>query len=158
MQEKDTINQAINADLSDLPGTGRILAIDPGTKRLGLAVSDATQTVTRPLQYIKRTSWKRILERVKDLLSEYDAKALVIGLPLESDGRESEMSAVARDMARKFSLSLGIPVFLQDERLTSYEAKGHLWQQAVEPETVKQLVDSEAAVIILTDFLDRTQV
>ena len=78
-------------------------------------------------------------------------------MPLESDGTESDMSKEARDMARKFSLSLNIPVVLQDERVTSYEAKGRLWRAGKDPAETRKLVDSEAAAIILTDFLDRLQ-
>jgi len=96
-----------------------------------------------------------MLSDIKQTVSDFDAKALVIGLPLESDGSESEMSIMARDMARKFDLSLEIPVFLQDERVTSYEAKGRLWQRGVKPNKTRQFVDSEAAAIILNDFLDR---
>jgi len=67
------------------------------------------------------------------------------------------MSLKARDMARKFTLSLEIPVFLQDERVTSYEAKGRLWDRGVEPGDTRESVDSEAAAIILADFLDRVR-
>ena len=138
---------------TDLPAVGRILALDPGTKRIGLAVSDQGRIVTTPLPRIDRTSWKRLLSEIKQLLQQFDAKALVIGLPLESNGDESEMSAEARDMARKFTLSLEIPVFLQDERVTSYDAKRRLWDKQVA--NAKDLVDSEAAAVILGDFLDR---
>lgn len=156
MQQKETTNPAENAELSSPPSEGRIIAIDPGTKRCGVAVCDELRITTRPLPHIERTSWKKLLVRVKELISEFDAKAVVIGLPLESDGSENEMSAEARDMARKFKLSLKIPVFLQDERVTSYEAKGRLWN-AGKSTTGKDrgLVDSEAAAIILEDFLGR---
>ena len=87
--------------------------------------------------------------------TEPAGKPLVIGLPLESDGRESEMSLQARDMARKFSLSLAIPVFLQDERASSYEAKGRLWGEGASITESRGQVDSAAAAIILADFLDR---
>ncbi len=134
---------------------GRLIALDPGTKRIGIAVTDETQTIARPLPLIERKSWKKLLLDVKDILSEYDAKALVIGLPLNTDGSESEMSADARRLARNFSLSIEVPVFLQDERSTSYEAKGRLWEAGKSLKAARKLVDSEAAVIILTDFLDR---
>jgi putative Holliday junction resolvase len=75
-------------------------------------------------------------------------------LPLESDGTESEMSLEARRLARNFSLSLDIPVFLQDERLSSFEAKGRLWEMGFDNKKVYQQVDSEAAAIILSDFLE----
>ena len=138
-----------------MPAVGRILAIDPGTKRCGVAVCDELRVTTRPLDVIQRTSWKKLLSNIKNLISEFDAAALVIGLPLESDGAESEMSAEARRMARNFALSLEVPVFLQDERVTSYEAKSRLWEQGKTVKESRALVDSESASIILADFLDR---
>ncbi len=155
MQQKETINTEQLTDVFDLPPTGRIIAIDPGTKRCGIAICDELRITTRPLDVIDRTSWKKLLSIVKQIVSEYDAVALVMGLPLESDGTESEMSAEARRLSRNFSLSLSIPVFLQDERVTSYEAKGRLWQRGTDLKTTRRLVDSEAAAIILGDFLDR---
>ena len=152
MQEKERTNEP---QFADLPVTGRILALDPGTKRIGLAVSDEHRLVATPLPRIDRTSWKKLLSEIKRLLQEFDAKALVIGLPLESTGEESEMSAEARDMGRKFALSLEIPVFLQDERVTSYDAKRRLWDRGVA--NPKDLVDSQAAAVILGDFLDRVK-
>lgn len=131
------------------------MALDPGTKRVGVAICDEMRFTTRPLELIERKSWKKLLTEVKNILAEYDAKALVIGLPLESDGGESTMSAEARDMARKFSLSLDVPVFLQDERVTSYAAKSNLWSRGVGLKESRRLVDSEAAAIILSDFLSR---
>jgi putative Holliday junction resolvase len=155
VQQKETTNPAELADVFDLPPEGRILAIDPGTKRCGVAICDELRMTARPLAVIKRTSWKKLLSNIKQIVAEFDANALVIGLPLESDGTESEMSAEARSMARKFSLSLQIPVFLQDERVTSYEAKSRLWEQGRTLGETRALVDSEAASIILSDFLDR---
>lgn len=155
VQQKEITNHGRLADLSDLPSSGRIIAIDPGTRRCGVAVCDELRVTTRPLAVVKRTSWKKLLSNIKDIVSEFDAKALVIGLPLESDGTESEMSFEARDMARKFNLSLAVPVYLQDERSTSYEAKGRLWERGYTPRETRLMADSEAASIILGDFLDR---
>lgn len=155
MQQKETTNPAVFTDVFDVPAEGRILAMDPGTKRCGIAVCDDLRVTTRPLSFIERTSWKKLLSKISQIVSEFDAKALVIGLPLESDGSESVMSQEARSMARKFALSLPIPVFLQDERVTSYEAKRRLWESGVDLKEARKLVDSEAAAIILADFLDR---
>lgn len=141
--------------ISAVRAAGRIVAIDPGTKHIGIAVSDEFRVVTRPLPAIARKSWKKLLADVQVVIAEYDAAALVVGLPLNTDGSESSMSAEARKMAVKFGLSLTIPVFLQDERVTSYEARKRLWDRGVEPDKTKQFVDSEAAAIILTDFLER---
>jgi len=155
VQEKETTNPSDLTDLSGVPADGRIIAIDPGTKRCGVAVCDEMRLTTRPLDVIARTTWKKLLSNIKEIVAEFDAKALVIGLPLESNGTESEMSAEARSMARKFSLSLDIPIFLQDERVTSYEAKSQLWQQGHTIKETRKLVDSRSAAIILADFLDR---
>lgn len=155
MQEKDTTNQATLTDVFDVPGHGRVIALDPGTKRIGVAVCDNLRVTTRPLPRLLRTSWKKMLLQVKNIIEEFDAKALVIGLPLESDGTESTMSQEARRMADNFSLSLNIPVFFQDERVTSYDAKARLWQSGKDLRETRDLVDSEAAAIILSDFLDR---
>ncbi len=155
MQEIETANPSDFTELSNVPAEGRILALDPGTKRVGVAVCDELRITTRPLEVITLESWKKLLASVKTILAEFDAKALVIGLPLESDGAESPMSATARDMARKFSLSLDVPVYLQDERVTSYAAKANLWGRGVTLRNTRDLVDSEAASIILSDFLSR---
>jgi putative holliday junction resolvase len=157
VQDKETINPEQFTEPQAIPGEGRIVALDPGTKWIGVAVSDETQTIATPVRTIERQSWKKTLAVVKDILGQFDAVALVIGLPYNSDGSESEMSKDARRIARNFSLSLDIPVTLQDERVTSYEARRRLWERGVELKDTKRLVDSEAAAIILSDFLDHRQ-
>jgi putative Holliday junction resolvase len=155
VQQKETAKTLDLTDISGVPDTGRIVGIDPGTKRVGAAVCDELRIAARPLPVIQRTSWKKLLLQVKDILAEFDAAALVVGLPYNFDGTESDMTAEARDMARKFSLSLAVPVFLQDERATTYEARGRLWKAGLEGKEMRAVVDSEAAVIILSDFLSR---
>ena len=155
MQEKETTNLDDFTDVFQAPDEGRIISLDLGTKRIGVAVCDELQVVVRPLFTLNRLSWKKLLVQIKDILAEYDARALVLGLPYNFDGGESEMSAEARRLARNFSRSLSIPVFLQDERATSYEARGILWKQKATEKEIREKIDSEAAAIILRDFLDR---
>jgi len=154
VQEKETHNPGEFAEIEALPSKGRIVSIDPGTKRVGVAVCDELQIIARPVRMIARSGWKKLLVQIKAILTEFDAVAFVIGLPYNFDGTESEMSAEARRLARNFSLSLDIPVFLQDERATSYEAKSRLWEQGADLKETSSRVDSEAASIILSDFLD----
>jgi putative Holliday junction resolvase len=149
---QETINDDDFTALTELPRNGRIVALDPGTKRVGVAVCDETQTVSRAVGIIERSSWKKLLLAVKSHLAEYDAAALVVGLPYNTDGTESDMSQEARNMVKKFRLTLDIPVLHQDERGTSYEARGRMWATG-EKRAVR--VDAEAAAIILADFLDR---
>ncbi|MCU1288603.1 MAG: putative holliday junction resolvase [Acidobacteria bacterium] len=155
MQEKDTTNPTDFTDVFSAPNEGRIIALDLGTKRLGVAVCDELQITVRPLFTLKRQGWKKLLVQIKDILAEYDARALVLGLPYNFDGTESEMSEEARRVARNFSLSLPIPVFLQDERMTSYDARGNLWKNGADKKEMLENIDSHAAAIILSDFLSR---
>ncbi|HEX6278695.1 MAG TPA: Holliday junction resolvase RuvX [Pyrinomonadaceae bacterium] len=155
MQRKETANSLNFTDLSAFPRAGRILAIDPGTKRVGLAVSDPNQLIATPIRTLARTSWKKLLADIKDAVSEFDAVAIVVGLPLDMEGEKTDMTEAAQTVFRNLSLSLEIPVFQQDERSTSYEARGRLWQRGGRSDDVRSEVDPEAASIILSDFLDR---
>ena len=155
MQEKETTNPSGFLDVFAVPASGRLVALDLGTKRIGIAVSDELQFTVRPHKTIERTGWKKLLLQIKEILADFDAVGLIIGLPYNFDGSESEMSREARRLARNFSLSLDIPVILQDERVTSYEAKGRLWKAGVTGKAFRARVDNEAAAIILSDFLER---
>ena len=137
-------------------GSGRILALDLGTRRVGVAVCDELRLTVRALPAIPRTSWKRLLAAVSELCERFDAESLVIGLPLRLDGTEGDSAAEARRLARNFGLSLKIPIHLQDERLTSFEAESTLREAGYGGAEIKDRVDSEAAAIILSDFLSQT--
>lgn len=154
MQDQETTNQKDFTDVFRAPDTGRLLALDLGMKHIGVAVSDELQFTVRPVCVIERKSWKKVLKQVIAFLDEFDAVGLVLGLPLNTDESESEMSLEARRLARNFSLSLRVPVFLQDERLTSYEAKGYLTKLGLSEKEIWERVDSEAAAIILSDFIE----
>lgn len=149
MQDKQITNQ----DILSLSSEGRIIALDLGTRKIGAAVSDELQITTRPLPLIIRRSWKELLKQIILLIEEFDAIALVLGLPYNFDGTECEMSQEARRLHRNFSLSLKVPVFLQDERLTSKSAQQHLFDQGIEMEDIFKQIDSQAAAIILDDFI-----
>ena len=154
VQDKETINSNDFTDVFRAPATGRLLALDLGMKHIGVAVSDELQFTIRPVCVLERKSWKKLLKQIIAFLDEFDAVGLVLGLPLNTDESESEMSREARRLARNFSLSLSVPVFLQDERLTSYEAKGYLKKLGLSEKEIWERVDSEAAAIILRDFLE----
>jgi len=153
LQQKQITNTPKITEQFRLEKEGRILAIDPGTKRVGVAVCDPLRITVRPVETIQRTSWKNLQARIAALVRDFDAVAVVVGLPLESNGEESEMSLEARSIARKLELSLSIPVILQDERVSSYEAKRRLWQRGTSLADTRKQVDAEAAVVILEDFL-----
>jgi putative holliday junction resolvase len=132
---------------------GPILALDLGQKRIGVAVSDELLISITRLNSLRRSSWKQLLQHVCALIRSFDAHTLVIGLPLRLNGTSGSAALDAWRTAEKFALSLQIPVFLQDERLTSAEAEQHLRAEGHKPREISALVDSESAAIILRDFL-----
>lgn len=136
---------------------GRLLALDLGTKRIGVAVSDELRITTRPLPMITRRSWKELLRQVAGLVQSFEAKGLVIGLPLRLDGGEGTAAERVRAVAEKFRHSLTVPIYLQDERLTTFAANSDLKAAGRNESESKRAVDSEAAAIILRDFIDRMQ-
>lgn len=121
-----------------------------------MAVSDELCISVRPLATLNRTNWKQLLKSVSDALQSFDARALVIGLPLRLDGTEGEAATAARRTARNFELSLKVPVYLQDERLTSIEAEEVLRAAGCrrDARSRRARVDGESAVIILRDFIE----
>lgn len=130
-----------------------IIALDLGNKRVGVAVSDALSISVRRLKPIRRFNWKDFLREVSILTQRFDAQTLVIGLPLSLDGTPGTAATQIERTAKNFARSLKIPVFLQDERLTSLEAEANLKREGVAPKEILDLVDSESAAIILRDFL-----
>jgi putative Holliday junction resolvase len=134
---------------------GRLLALDLGQKRVGVAVTDELRITVRPLQALRRTSWKQLIQAVSALVRDFDAQSVVIGLPLSLDGTESTAAKEVRRQARNLELSLKLPVLLQDERLTSKQAESELLAAGYAHEEMLKRVDSEAAVLILKDYLAR---
>src|SRR6266481_5082093 len=101
----------------------RVLAIDLGTKNIGTAISDALGITVRPVETIRRSADERDIARLKSLVEELEAEAVVVGLPLRMDGTVGDAAAAALRFAEKLRGRLEVAVFTQDERLTSYEAE-----------------------------------
>jgi putative Holliday junction resolvase len=137
---------------------GRLVALDLGAKRVGVAVSDESQIAVTPLPFIERRSWKDLLRRVAAIIEGYDARGLVIGLPLGLDGSDGEAAQEARRLAENFRRSLNVPVYLQDERLTTFAAEDKLKSEGVRPEGIENRIDSESAALILRDFMEQKSV
>ena len=131
-----------------------VLALDLGQKTVGVAISDELSITIKRLDPIKRTNWKDLLKNVGALIERFDAQTLVIGLPLSLDGTRGPAAESAQQLSRNFARSLKIPVYLQDERLTSEEARTSLRDDGYNQAEVDALVDSESAAIILRDFLN----
>jgi putative Holliday junction resolvase len=132
---------------------GRVLAIDIGSKRVGLAISDEMRLSVRTLPPLPRTPWKRLLGSLADLCEKFDVQSIVLGLPLRLDGSEGDAALEARRVGHNLELSLKLPLYLQDERLTSKDAETALRAEGLAVREIAKKVDGEAASIILSDFL-----
>jgi putative Holliday junction resolvase len=135
--------------------TGRLLGLDLGDKRIGVAVTDELQVSISPLPPIAVTNWKAVLEAIRHVIAEFDAAAVVIGWPLNMDGTEGPCLEKVRATAAKLQKSVALPIFFQDERLTTEGAMAILSETRVPPEARKSMVDSRAAAIILSDYISR---
>jgi putative Holliday junction resolvase len=153
--DKPEVAIASNALTPD--SAGRLLALDLGAKRVGVAVSDELRITANPLPAIERRSWKDLLSRVASIIEAFDACGLVIGLPLSLEGPEGSAARDARATAQKFQRSLSIPVYLQDERLTTLTATAQLKEAGRSPREIKGQIDSESAAVILGDFIAQTE-
>ena len=134
-----------------------MVALDLGKKRVGVAVSDALSIAITRLEAFPRTNWKQLLRDVSDLVRRFDAQTVVIGLPLRLNGSMGDAALEVRAVALKFARSLQVPVYLQDERLSSVQAEETLRADGHSRDQISSLVDSEAAAVILRDFLANDQ-
>jgi putative holliday junction resolvase len=136
---------------------GPILALDLGQKLVGVAVSDERLVTSKRLPPLERSNWKKLLQDVRYLVERFDAQTIVVGLPLRLDGTAGDAAKDARRIATNLSKSIDLPIYLQDERLTSRAAMENLRAEGVKPEEIPKLIDGEAAAMILRDFLETDQ-
>lgn len=132
----------------------RILALDVGEKRIGIAIGDSDVKIAIPSGMIENNS--NVVSKIEEIVKNKNIDTIVIGLPRNSDGEETKQSRYVRDFSKKLS-ELSLPVVFQDESLTSVEAEELLKRQdkLVNQKSRKEgLIDSEAASIILTDYLE----
>jgi putative Holliday junction resolvase len=138
-----------------LPTAGRILAIDWGEVRIGLALSDESQTLATPLETLRRRPGKRFpMPRFLELTTLHRPVGLLVGLPLSGEGEEAESAAAARSMAESLERRSGLPVDFWDERLSTARALGAIREQGGSTRGRKEDVDSLAAAVLLQHFLD----
>jgi putative pre-16S rRNA nuclease len=138
----------------------RILGIDYGERRIGLAVSDPTGTIAQPLPPILRRRGKRPpIQSILERISDYDVERVVVGLPLTLEGVDSEWTTEVRSFADRLAQRSGRPVSLLDERMTSVMAERTVRSLGLKrrERERKDRVDTTAAIIILQLFLSRSQ-
>jgi len=138
-------------------GAGRILAIDYGQKRLGLALSDRLRVTAQPFATWRRSNRRRDLARLRDLCREQEVGLILVGLPMHLEGTRSAMAAEASRFAELVREEIGKPVELVDERLSSWEAEQALGEtgsaNSRSRERRRNKLDEVAAAVILRDYL-----
>jgi putative Holliday junction resolvase len=132
----------------------RILALDHGTKRIGVAVSDETKTIAQPLEYIPAEPFADFLERLKQLLIEKEVDVILIGMPRNMDGSYGPAAQKVEAFVAVLKSAVTVPIKLWDERLTSTMANRALLQGNVRRKQRKEKVDKMAAAILLQSYLD----
>jgi putative Holliday junction resolvase len=131
----------------------RWLAIDHGTKKLGLAFSDELEILASPFAVWPQEE-ARTLERLTRLCREEGVQALALGLPRHKDGAESATAPAARAFGEALAIRTGLPVRFVNEHLSSAEAERLLRERGVKPEKRKAMLDAAAAAVILAELLD----
>jgi putative holliday junction resolvase len=136
---------------------GRALAIDPGSRRVGIAVSDPSQTIAQPLTAIPAEPSRTLASRLARLAREQQATVLVVGLPRRLDGGLGPEAVEARRLADDLRRLSGLEVTLVDERLSSVAAERALLSVGAKRARRRELSDQVAAALILQTYLDRSQ-
>ncbi len=139
---------------ADMPAQGRLLGIDYGTKRVGIAVSTGDRAISSPVEVYQRRNEQLDIRYFKQLQSEYRPVGLVVGLPIHVGGHEGATAYAARDYGEWLSKLLAIPVTFWDERYTSAVAEEYLLAADLTRKQRKSRLDMLAAQILLQAYLD----
>lgn len=135
----------------------RILGIDHGTRRIGIAISDDLKMMALPLEYLPAEPFADFLERLRQILREKEIGLIVIGMPRNMDGSYGPAALKAQEFAAVLKTSLTVPIRTWDERLTTVQAHRALAEGGMKGHKRREKVDSMAAAILLQSFLDSQQ-
>ena len=136
---------------------GRILGIDYGDSRIGLALSDPLKIIASPFRTIPNKGDEWVIRDLKAIISEKEIESFVVGLPLSLKGQDTHQTKKVRAFAQTITI-FNIPIHLQDERLSSVSAEKSLIQQNIKTGHNKHMIDESAAAIFLQQFLDLSRV
>jgi putative Holliday junction resolvase len=133
----------------------RVLGIDLGSKRIGVAASDRSGTIASPLTVLQRCGSQGGDHRnIAKIVVEEEAVAIVVGLPLSMDGSEGKAAQSARAEVERMATVVGVPVYVHDERLTTVAADRVMMEQNMNAQARRKVVDKWAAAVILQAWLD----
>lgn len=132
----------------------RFLALDPGAKRIGVAISDPSGVVAQSLKFVEKTRGPGWATEVESLVAEYQVAEVIVGLPLNMDGSEGPAAAEVMRLVQVLRTRLKVPVKVWDERLTTVAAQRMFRETGVKMHRAKKRMDGVAAALILQGYLD----
>jgi putative Holliday junction resolvase len=135
-------------------GPGRIMALDIGGRRIGVALSDPGRVLASPLTTLRAEPRAAAIARIAALAAQHEVAAIVVGLPLTLTGEVGPQAQIVQTFADELRQVVAVPVHLFDERLTSVAAERMMIELGIKPDRRKERIDEVAAAIILQDFLD----
>ncbi len=142
-----------------IPTTGRVLGVDWGELRIGLALSDETQALASPLETLQRRAGKRFpMKRFVELTTLHRPVGVVVGLPLGPGGGDTESTVAARELAEALQRRSGLPLELWDERMSTARALASIREQGGSTRGRRADVDALAAAVVLQHFLDARRI
>lgn len=133
------------------------MALDVGSRTIGIACSDALLMTAQAIETIRRTSLENDFNRLRELISEYEVHELVVGMPKNMNGTKGERAEKTEDFVEKMKAVIDLPVTFWDERLSTVMAERQLIAADVSRKKRKGVIDKMAAVVILQGYLDRLQ-
>ena len=149
---------SVTQDVASLLGKGALMGLDPGTKTIGVAVSDGLQMTATALETIRRRKFSQDAVRLAELARDRTIAGVIVGLPLNMDGSEGPRAQSCRAFARNVAEKLDLPVVLWDERLTTTAAERTLLEADTSRKRRAEVIDALAAQFILQGALDRLAV
>jgi putative Holliday junction resolvase len=132
----------------------RVISLDVGDRRIGVAVSDRTGFIARPLTILSRKGQEADIAAIKRLITEQEAAKIIVGLPLSLDGRVGPQAEKVRRFSEALGTSLFIPLELYDERFSTAAVKEHREEPGIKRKKKRAPDDAEAAAVILQSYLD----
>lgn len=138
----------------DATGSGRMLGVDFGDRRIGLALSDPLGVSAHPLMTLKRTTWSRDLTEIRELIRLHEVHRIVVGIPLDMSGARGPRVRLTEGFMERLRGATGLPVVGWDERLTTVQAERVLIAGDVRRARRREVIDQVAAVILLQSYLD----
>ena len=135
----------------------RIMALDVGSRTIGIACSDALLMTAQGIETIRRTSLENDFNRLRELISEYEVHELVVGMPKNMNGTKGDRAEKTEEFVEKMKAVIDFPVTFWDERLSTVMAERQLIAADVSRKKRKGVIDKMAAVVILQGYLDRLQ-